>query len=229
MMNTYILQLETATSVCSVAIAKNGQTVVEKHLDEPNVHASHLTVLIDELMQMAGITYRDLSAVAVSKGPGSYTGLRIGVSTAKGMGFALEIPLLSVNTLEMMHLAVAKKEGAFICPMIDARRMEVFTALFDDKGKTIKETEAKIIDAHSFEKELETHQIYFVGNGATKCAGIITHENAIFSTQSVNHASQMSALVYEKYLKQDFENLAYFEPFYLKEYVPTISKKQILG
>ena len=223
-----ILQIETATSVCSVAIAVNGETLAVKEIDAQNIHASSLTLFIAEVMQQAKIVYADLDAIAVSKGPGSYTGLRIGVSTAKGLCFALDKPLIAIETLTMMadgFLLHHPNYGGLICPMIDARRMEVFTAVFDRQLHAIEPVHAKIVDDKSFVLELQQHFITFIGNGAEKCRPVLTHMNAHFSEQNFNSAANMSRLAYNTYQAGKFEDVAYFEPFYLKDFVFTTPKQ----
>lgn len=225
-----ILQLETATQVCSAAISINGETVALKEQMASNIHASSLTLFIKEVMDSAGLKFADLDAIAVSKGPGSYTGLRIGVSTAKGLCFALDLPLIGIDTLQMMSagfLAVQTDYKGSICAMIDARRMEVFTALFDGELNYIGTTEAKIIDEHSFTEELNVGTVTFIGDGAPKCAAVIQHPNAVFSEQNFNSAANMSKLAYKAFINADFEDVAYFEPFYLKDFVFTTPKKKV--
>lgn len=225
-----LLQIETATQVCSVAISVDGKTIALKEETAQNIHAAKLTLFIAEVMQVAGLTYADLDAVAVSKGPGSYTGLRIGVSTAKGLCFALDKPLLAINTLNMMASGYATSHSdwtGLICPMIDARRMEVFTAVFDKELQEVSATHAKIVDDESFQLLLEQHKIAFIGDGAGKCQLSISNENASFSTANFNSADYMSNLANDAFLAKEFEDVAYFEPFYLKDFVFTTPKKKI--
>lgn len=224
-----ILQLETATQVCSAAISKNGETIALKEQMASNIHAGSLTLFIKEVMDQAGLQFSDLDAVAVSKGPGSYTGLRIGVSTAKGLCFAMDKPLIAVDTLQMMasgFLAQQEHYNGLTCAMIDARRMEVFTAVFDGDLNYTRLTEAKIVDEHSFAEELAAGKVTFIGDGALKCAAVIQHPNALFLDQNFNSAANMSKLAYEVYGKSQFEDIAYFEPFYLKDFVLTTPKKK---
>jgi tRNA threonylcarbamoyladenosine biosynthesis protein TsaB len=222
-----ILQLETATQVCSVAIAKDGETVALKELQAPNIHASNLTLFIEEAMQQAGLKFTDLDAIAVSKGPGSYTGLRIGVSTAKGLCYALDKPLIGINTLEMMaagyKLAYPDYEG-LICPMIDARRMEVFTGIFDVALNEVEAVNAKIVDVNSFTEFDISTKIVFLGDGADKCKAVISHDGAMFEDQNFNTAVNMNRLALDTYQSGRFEDVAYFEPFYLKDFVLTTPK-----
>jgi len=225
-----ILQIETATPVCSVAISVDGETVVLKEEKAPNIHASNLTLFIDEAMKTAGIAYADLDAIAVSKGPGSYTGLRIGVSTAKGLCFALDKPLIAINTLKMMangYLLQHSHFGGLVCPMIDARRMEVFTAIFDHQLNEVAHTHAKIVDDKSFVLELQNNYVSFIGDGAEKCKVVIDDPNAHFHLENYNSAAFMSSLAYAAYQANEFEDVAYFEPFYLKDFVFTTPKKKV--
>ncbi|MBC7565621.1 MAG: tRNA (adenosine(37)-N6)-threonylcarbamoyltransferase complex dimerization subunit type 1 TsaB [Pedobacter sp.] len=222
-----ILQLETATQVCSVALSQNGNTIALKELQANNIHAGSLTLFIKEVMEVAGFSYSDLDAIAVSKGPGSYTGLRIGVSTAKGLCFALDKPLIAIGTLGMMAKGFLNANPDFnglICSMIDARRMEVFTSVFDCTLTMVQDVSAKIIDEQSFLSELSQGQIMFIGDGAEKCKAAITHPNAAFSTENFNSAVNMSELSFEAFSNTRFEDLAYFEPFYLKEFLLTTPK-----
>ena len=226
-----ILQLETATPVCAVALSIDGKTIAFKEETAQNIHASKLTLFINEVMEQANIKFSDLDAVAVSKGPGSYTGLRIGVSTAKGLCFALDKPLIGVNTLTMMaagFLSEHPNYSGLVCPMIDARRMEVFTSVFDHQLNEVESTNAKIVDENSFLKHLDQHLVAFIGNGAEKCREMINHENAKFVSSNFNSAINMSALANEAFINSDFEDVAYFEPFYLKDFVFTAPKKKEL-
>ena len=225
-----ILQIETATPVCSVAISINGKTIAVKEEKAANIHASSLTLFIAEVMEMAAIKYADLDAVAVSKGPGSYTGLRIGVSTAKGLCFALDKPLIAINTLKMMangYLLQHPNFGGLLCPMIDARRMEVFTAVFDHHLNEVENTHAKIVDEKSFVLELQNNYVSFIGDGAEKCKVVIDNPNAHFHLENYNSAAFMSNLAYAAYQSAEFEDVAYFEPFYLKDFVFTTPKKKV--
>eukprot|EP01133_Synstelium_polycarpum_P010013 gene10013-11687_t len=205
-----ILQIETATQTCSVALSRNGETLLVKEETAQNIHAGSLTLFIDELMKTAGFTYPQLDAIAISKGPGSYTGLRIGVSTAKGLCFALEKPLFAIDTLKMMAAGfVANNKGynGLICPMIDARRMEVYTRVFNARLEPLSDTEAKIIDGQSFAAELQNQQVTFMGDGALKCAEVLNNENAFFSEANFNSAAYLSTLAMEAYVQQKFEDI----------------------
>ena len=226
-----ILQIETATQACSAAISTDGVTVAVKELIAQNIHAGSLTLFIDEVMKEAGLDYSQLDAIAVSKGPGSYTGLRIGVSTAKGLCFALDKPLLAVDTLKMMadgFLQLNPGYEGYVCPMIDARRLEVFTALFNQSGEMLLPVTAKIIDADSFSEQLQAAAITFIGDGAAKCQGIIDSPNAKFSATNFNSAANLSRIAEDLFLNQQFEDVAYFEPFYLKDFVLSTPKKKIV-
>jgi tRNA threonylcarbamoyladenosine biosynthesis protein TsaB len=225
-----ILQIETATQTCSVALAVDGEIIALKEETAQNIHAGSLTLFIEHTMQQASLGYRDLDAVAVSKGPGSYTGLRIGVSTAKGLCFALDKPLLAINTLAMMASGFLINNPGYtglVCPMIDARRMEVFTALFNSEFEALAPVTAKIIDPDSFASELAAHQITFLGDGALKCSEVLAHPNSIFSATNYNSAAHLTQLALKAYQEQKFEDVAYFEPYYLKDFVFTAPKKKV--
>ncbi len=220
----YILNIETATKNCSVAIAKNGTTILCKEIAEIGYsHVEKLHVFIEEILKETQLTFKDLSAIAVSQGPGSYTGLRIGVSAAKGLCFALDIPLISVDTLLVLARKMTIQNG-FIIPMIDARRMEVYSAIFDSKHNKIRNTEAQIIDSTSFSEVSET--IYFIGDCNEKCKTVLTKNNFVFLDEiTFPSANEMSRISFEKFTKNQFEDVAYFEPFYLKDFLITTSKK----
>lgn len=220
----YILNIETATKNCSVALAKDGQTILCKEIAEEGYsHAEKLHVFIEKIIQEAGIRFQDLKAVSVSKGPGSYTGLRIGVSAAKGLCFALNIPLISVDTLQVLASQAKVAEG-LIVPMLDARRMEVYSAIFNSKLEKQREVQAEIITENSFETILET--VYFVGDCSEKCQSVLVKSNFVFLEKiKYPSAKEMGALSFEKFQNNDFEDLAYFEPYYLKDFMITTSKK----
>ena len=223
----FILNIETATKNCSVSISKEGKTIALKEINNGNYsHAEKLHELIKLVVLDAKIELSNLNAIAVSKGPGSYTGLRIGVSAAKGLCFALDIPLISVNTLQSLSLSVSIEKGYKI-PLLDARRMEVYSQVFSNKTEKIREVYAEIITPDSFSDYLNDHKVYFLGDGAEKCKEIITHENATFINNKFPSAKEMSTISYEKFKKNEFEDVAYFEPFYLKEFIGGISKKTI--
>jgi tRNA threonylcarbamoyladenosine biosynthesis protein TsaB len=221
-----ILQIETATTSCSVALAKDGKVVSVKQINERNIHAEVITLFIDELIAAAGVGYNDLDAIAVSSGPGSYTGLRIGVSTAKGLCFALDKPLIAVETLAAMAYGILNREGyalandILLCPMIDARRMEVFTAVFNTEGERILPTSAEIIDENNFNDLLKNNKILFFGDGAEKCQAVLgENPNAIFFPAFVNSATDLTQKALEKFNDKQFEDVAYFEPYYLKDFI----------
>ncbi len=220
-----ILNIETATTNCSVSLSEEGKTIILKEdYDKNYSHAERLHVYIDAVLKEANIKSSQLDAIAISKGPGSYTGLRIGVSAAKGLCFALEKPMISVSTLESLAHQVICKEGVIVA-MLDARRMEVYSAIFNSNYKKIRETEAEILDATSFSSYLEEGKVYFIGNGVEKTKTIITHPNAVFIDDKLPSANEMSTLAYNKYKISDFEDVAYFEPYYLKDFVALKSKK----
>lgn len=217
---TTILNIETATKNCSVSLSVNGKVIALKELNEGEFsHAEKLHTFIENVIRKANITLQDIDAVSVSKGPGSYTGLRIGVSTAKGLCFSLDKPLLSVETLTLLANAIDVDENEYIIPLIDARRMEVYSAVFDHEHQQIKETSAEIIDEHSFLAYLNKGKVYFLGDGSEKCKNVIQHKNAIFLDNYFPSAKYMSKLSFEKYNRNEIEDVAYFEPFYLKEFI----------
>ena len=219
-----ILNIETATEVCSVALARDGKLLSIKESAIGYTHAENITVFIYEVVHEAGILLNDIDAVAVSKGPGSYTGLRIGVSTAKGLCFALDKPLLAVNTLLSLannfqitnHKLQTTK---LLCPMLDARRMEVYCAAYDSALAEVLPTAAVIVDDNSFKNILSDTSVYFFGNGAAKCKSILTHPNAHFIDDVYPSASAMIILSEKLFAENKFEDAAYFEPFYLKDFV----------
>lgn len=220
----YILNLETATKNCSVSLAKNGATIICKQMAEEGYsHAEKLHVFIEAIMKEAGIAYIDLAAIAVSQGPGSYTGLRIGISAAKGLCFALDIPLIAIDTLAVLAAQVTKKEGLII-PMIDARRMEVYSAVFNSNLIKITEVKAEVITEESYQENNET--IYIVGDCQEKCKAVLTKSNFVFLEHIVYpSANEMSRLSFDKFQKSDTVDVAYFEPYYLKDFMVTTSKK----
>lgn len=188
-------------------------------------HAEKLHSFILEVLKQAGKSMEDIDAIAVSKGPGSYTGLRIGVSTAKGLCFALDKPLISVPTLDSMSYVVKVKKGEFIIPLIDARRMEVYSAVYDANHVQLRKTVAEIIDENSFSEYLNKGKVYMLGDGAEKCTQVINHKNATFLKDIFPSTKEMAKLSATKYQQQEFEDIAYFEPFYLKDFVAGIPKK----
>ena len=221
---SYILNIETATRNCSVALAKDGETILCREIAEQGYsHAEKLHVFIFEILKEAGINFQEIQAIAVSKGPGSYTGLRIGVSAAKGFCYALGIPLIAIDTLAILARQVEVKSG-LIVPMIDARRMEVYSAVFDSNYIKLREVKAEIITEDSL--AYTTENIYFVGDCQEKCKQVLTKENFNFLPNVVfPSAKEMSALSFEKFVKNQFEDVAYFEPFYLKDFMMTTPTK----
>jgi tRNA threonylcarbamoyladenosine biosynthesis protein TsaB len=214
-----ILSLETATTNCSVALSNNGKTISFKEdNDKGYSHAERLHVYIDTVLKEAGVTSHNLDAIAVSKGPGSYTGLRIGVSTAKGLSYALEKPLISISTLKALAYQVKIDDGVIVS-MLDARRMEVYSAVYDSNYNEIRETQAQILDKTSFISDLNQNNVYFIGNGVEKTKNLINHPNAVFIENKLPSAKEMGALAYNKYRISNFEDVAYFEPYYLKDFV----------
>ncbi|UII28575.1 tRNA (adenosine(37)-N6)-threonylcarbamoyltransferase complex dimerization subunit type 1 TsaB [Fulvivirga maritima] len=223
-----ILSIETATPICSVALLNQGEILGSQNLYIEKSHSGLLAPIIDALVKQCGYKLSDLDAVAVSGGPGSYTGLRIGVSTAKGISFSLDIPLISINTLEAMAYGMNQVNytNALLCPMIDARRMEVYCMVADNSLSQIQETAPKIVDELSFVELLNEREIIFAGNGAGKCRTAITHENASFIDLPFMNAEYVGKLAFEKFQEQIFEDVAYYEPFYLKEFRVTQPKKR---
>lgn len=220
-MKQYILCLETATTNCSVAIGESGKIVaLREDNNDQYSHAEKLHVFIDELLSETGLEPGDLSAVAVSEGPGSYTGLRIGVSAAKGLCFALGIPFIAIPTLLSLAHQVEAKEGDYIIPLLDARRMEVYTAGFTKNRSKVFEIRAEVLNSSSFDEFLEKGRVSFIGSGVKKFQEICSHPNANMLLNRLPSAAQMIALAQEKFLAQDFEDVAYFEPQYLKDFMP---------
>lgn len=226
-----ILSIETSTEVCSVALSEEGKTIDQRVIYEGQSHASALTALIEEMLTGEGRpSFKSLDAVAVSSGPGSYTGLRIGVSAAKGICYALGIPLISVDSLQVVAAGIGRQpdEDYQILPMIDARRMEVYTELFTSQLIPASPTEAIVVDNESFADILNKGKVIFAGNGSHKCKGVINHSNAIFIGNIHPLASNMSKLAYNAFLRERFEDVAYFEPQYLKDFIVTTPKNKIL-
>ena len=235
-----IILIETSTSLCSVALAEDGAVTAYRESSAPKAHASLTAVFIQEVLEERGLKLADCDAVCVSKGPGSYTGLRVGVSTAKGLCFGSGKPLLAVGTLDTLVAQSTEveipgqagnddKDGKgwkYIIPMIDARRMEVYSAVFTPDGRQISETTPVIVDENSFADYMSEGQLLFIGDGAGKCADVIKHPNALFC-QCNPKASAMLRPAVDAYEKKQFEDTAYFEPFYLKEFVATVSKKKL--
>jgi len=224
-MNPTILYIETATDVCSVALSRGAEVIGLKEEAGGNNHAKHLLPFVDEVLKQGGCTVSDLNGVAVSVGPGSYTGLRIGVSTAKGIAYTAGIPVMAVGTLESIAQGAreswtdASMEPLQIVPMLDARRMEVFTTRYSFDMQSLEEVSAKIVDENTFAELLSEHKVLFCGNGMPKCREILSaNPNAFFAEVPVSAKNMLPAAL-RKWQNSDFENVAYFEPFYLKEYV----------
>ena len=231
-----ILNIETSTEVCSVVIARDGEVIHSRENLTGQNHAKLITVFIDELLAESKLNIEQLDAVAVSGGPGSYTGLRIGVSVAKGICYASQLPLIAITSLEAMAYHVIhnskpvendETSNALYCPMIDARRMEVYTAFYDIHGVQIREIHADIIDHQSYLSYLENNHVYFFGNGAAKCRDAITHPHAIFLNGIITSAENMVPLAERDFQLKKFADVAYYEPFYLKDFVATIPVKNI--
>ncbi|WP_035759838.1 tRNA (adenosine(37)-N6)-threonylcarbamoyltransferase complex dimerization subunit type 1 TsaB [Flavobacterium tegetincola] len=221
----YILNIETATKNCSVAVAKNGHTIALREIAEEGYsHAEKLHVFIEELISESNLTFKDFNAIAVSQGPGSYTGLRIGISSAKGLCYALNIPLIAVDTLQSLAAQIKINEGTII-PMIDARRMEVFSASYDQNLNQIQAVAAEIITEESYQNRND--EVHFLGDGASKCKIYMDKDNFTFhDTIIYPSANEMSFLSFEKYKKSDTVDVAYFEPLYVKDFM--ITKKKVL-
>lgn len=227
-----ILHIETSTDVCSVALSEDGQTLFSQEDFQGQQHAVKLGVFVDEALSFADSHALPIDAVAVSCGPGSYTGLRIGVSMAKGICYGRDIPLIGLPTLQVLCVPVLLHEelpeDALLCPMIDARRMEVYAAIYDRSLKEVRATSADIVDEHSYEEYLEKHPVYFFGNGAAKCREKITHPNARFLDNIRPLAKLMFPLAEKAVALEDYKDVAYFEPFYLKEFVATVAKNPLI-
>lgn len=230
-----ILNIDTSTTVCSVSLSDKTDILGVKEDFEGMNHSKLLTPFIESLLEEKKLSPKDLSAIAVSKGPGSYTGLRIGVSVAKGIAYALSIPLISVQTLKIMASGFLQenpeynsRENTLLCPMLDARRMEVYSALFDTRMNEIRGVEAEILGESSFKNELAENEMLIFGDGAFKCKEIIKSDNLIYKKDFIISSRYMAPLAYEKFNNQIFEDVAYFEPFYLKDFIATTPKNNIL-
>ncbi len=230
-MNT-ILNIDTSTTVCSVALSAGGECLSMRKDESGNSHSRVIGVFTQQLLQEADSNGWKVAAVALSQGPGSYTGLRIGTSFAKGLCYGMDIPLIAIPTLKIMAWAVAqrlKAEGvhtdALLCPMIDARRMEVYSAVYDIELNEAEAVSAKIIDQESFSDLLANRKIYFFGNGSNKCKDAITSHNATFIDGVNPLATDMAVMAHEAYNKKEFADVAYFEPFYLKDFIATKPKR----
>ena len=232
-----VVCIETATNLCSVALCSGSEIISLRESNDLKSHSSMLTVFIDELLRNNNIGAKDLDAVAVGKGPGSYTGLRIGVSVAKGIAFAASIPLVGVETTLSMFWGMRDRIGkitgddinTLLCPMIDARRMEVYNAIYDSSGNVVKGISAEIINENSFSEIPVSRKIIFFGDGADKCREVIKRKNIYFAEDFRISAAHMQKPVFEAINKKKFEDVAYFEPFYLKDFITSIPRKNILG
>jgi tRNA threonylcarbamoyladenosine biosynthesis protein TsaB len=215
-----ILSLDATTTVCSVAIHENEHCLAWEFIEEPRAASSRLMVSTQEILQANGLKPIDLNGVAVSSGPGSYTGLRIATSAAKGICVALNLPLMAVNSLRVMaHEVMDDKIADLYCPMIDARRMEVYCCLFDGNGNEITPIEAKILDAESFQNQLNQSRIAFFGDGSSKFKTVANHPNAVFVDDVQPDARHLGVLAFQKFKAGQFEDVAEFEPFYLKDFL----------
>lgn len=227
-----ILNIETSTETCSVAVAQDGGIIFEKINNEPNSHTKYLAKFVEEALSFAESHAIPLDAVAVSSGPGSYTGLRIGVSTAKGICYGKNVPLIAIPTLKLLCVKPLlsddiEDENALLCPMIDARRMEAYTAIYDRALREVREVKAEVIDATTYNEWLDKGLVYFFGNGAEKCKEIINHPNARFIDNVIPTAKSMLPLAELAIAKGQYEDVAYFEPFYLKDFIAIKSKSPL--
>ncbi len=226
-----ILLIETSTAQLSAALSEDGAITASRTCDEPRMQASLTAPFVKEILDEKGLSVKDLDAVCVGKGPGSYTGLRVGVSTAKGLCFGAGLPLLSAGTLDVLvqeahRLGVVPAGCKYVVPMVDARRMEVYAAVFTPEGRQLTETKPVIIDSDSFAAELAEGPVLFIGDGALKCRETLTSSNASFAA-AFPTAMAMAPLAEAAYNEKRFEDVAYFEPFYLKDFVATVSRKKL--
>ena len=218
---SFILNIESSSTICSVSLTKNGDLIsIKENNDEKYSHSTKLHSFINEVISDSKITINELSAIAVSKGPGSYTGLRIGVAAAKGLCFSLDIPLISVSTLLILSKQIKISSG-LILPVLDARRNEVYSAIYDANYKLVKKESPKLIDSKSFENFSNNNQLYFIGSGQQKCRELIkSNNNLIFhNKETLPSSKEMADISYQKFISSDFEDLAYFEPAYLKNFI----------
>lgn len=223
-----ILAIETSTAICSVAVHRDGNLISLLEESKPGAHAERLILLIEEIVEKAELEFGNLDAISVSEGPGSYTGLRIGVSTAKGLAFGLNKPLIGVNTLQALASSVHLQEGDLVIPVLDARRMEVYREVFNWKLESIANLDAEVLSENSFQNFLENHRVYFLGDAVDKVKSLVSHENARFISESSFSARHMGKISFEKFEKAQFADLAYFVPNYLKEFKALHSKKNPL-
>ncbi|HPY82530.1 MAG TPA: tRNA (adenosine(37)-N6)-threonylcarbamoyltransferase complex dimerization subunit type 1 TsaB [Bacteroidales bacterium] len=228
-----IISIETATTVCSVAIHKNGTCIALSEISEKNAHSSQLTVLLETMLRSHSLQIADCSAIAISQGPGSYTGLRIGTSVAKGLCYAANIPLIAVDTLQALALQAKKKhdiintKSTILCPMIDARRMEVYTAEFSYNLQSLKSTYPLIVTENTVTDFHAQNTYYLFGDGSQKLTTILHQKNILYIPNITNSAESVGELAQQKFLSKDFVDVAYFTPFYLKKFQTTTPKKQI--
>jgi tRNA threonylcarbamoyladenosine biosynthesis protein TsaB len=235
---TKILHIESATQICSVCISHDEDILGMRETQDPNSHSKLLTVFIEQLLDELNLNIHDLDAVALSLGPGSYTGLRIGASSAKGLAYGSGIPVIGLDSLQIMANGILHStdlipkqisgSNFILRPMIDARRMEVYTAAYNQHLDQLDKVRAVIIDQSSFSKELEEQAVIFFGNGAEKCAEVIHHPNAIHLPDIESSSLFMPSLALQKFRAADFLDTAYFEPFYLKEFIATIPKNKVI-
>lgn len=225
---TKILSIETSTATCSVAIHEEGTLVSLSELKEPGAHAERLMLLVEEVISDSKLEFADLDAIAVSEGPGSYTGLRIGVSTAKGLSFGLGKPLLGINTLKALASAVPTYEGDLVIPVLDARRMEIYREVFDFRLDSVEGLNSEILSEDSFLNFLKRGRVYFLGDAVEKVRSIVSNENAQFISDISFSAAHMGGIALEKFRKGEFADLAYFVPNYLKEFKALHSTKNPL-
>ncbi|MEI7594360.1 MAG: tRNA (adenosine(37)-N6)-threonylcarbamoyltransferase complex dimerization subunit type 1 TsaB [Bacteroidota bacterium] len=229
-----ILNIETSTAVCSVCLAKDGEKISIEENNEANNHSANLLSYIEKVLDKSGFKASDIDAIAVSQGPGSYTGLRIGVSAAKGLCYGLGKPLIAIPTLKSMAAGaiamLSDSKDWFFCPMIDARRMEVYAAVFNSNLEMLNPVEAVIVDENSFKELLEKQPVLFFGDGAMKCKELLEKSsNALFNSELAASAAYMTKLSEEAFNNGKLEDVAYLEPFYLKDYIAGISKNKVLG
>ncbi len=220
---TYLLHIETSTTNCSVSISKNGELIALKEEDKKGYsHSEKLHVFIVEVLKTVNISFEDLSGVAVGKGPGSYTGLRIGVAAAKGLCYGLDIPLIAINSLEILAQAYTPKQNELIIPMLDARRDEVYTAVFNEKKEYLKDTNALILKENSLTEFTQKNTVVVIGNAQEKCKKIVNDKAILYKDEIINPSAKwMSKISYDAFIQKQFEDIAYFEPFYLKEFYTT--------
>jgi tRNA threonylcarbamoyladenosine biosynthesis protein TsaB len=232
-----IICLETATNLCSVALCNSAGVVSLRESNETKSHAAQLTVFIEEILEENKIKISNLDAIAVSKGPGSYTGLRIGVSVAKGLAYGASVPLIAIETVLSMYWGIRTSryfnpesgDNTLYCPMLDARRMEVYYSIYDSAGKIINDISAEVITSDSFTDIPESQKIVFFGDGSMKCKDVISRQNSLFVSDFNISAAFMHGPVFQAFNERRFEDVAYFEPFYLKDFITSKPRKNILG